>query len=159
MNSRRLIVAALLCAGPATSQVSTWHVGEGGEFDWDDQGMIEAAVEFVGTSLRPRGLSPEENIVATLEWFDVGGTPGDQVTEGQARVWSNVASKVSNQDLVMVDGNASTGTGDTYKATGVRQKGRTFTFDLGASFPADRIVFYPTLAELGGLAAHRYFGR
>ena len=68
-------------------------------------------------------IRPSDNIVGTLSWADVGGTPGDFVTEGQARVWSNVAGKLSGEDLVMVDGADATSTGDRFKRVGVNQTG------------------------------------
>lgn len=140
----RVGVALGIASSAAGAQVRTWSVGAGGQLSWESQALIAAAVEVDSGSLRPSGFSEGDNIVATLSWVDVGGTPADLVSEGQARVWSNVASKTANQDLVMVDGLPSTSTGEAFKARGVRQVGRRFTFDLGASFPANRIVFYPT---------------
>lgn len=140
----RVCVALGIASSAAGAQVRTWSVGAGGQLTWESQVLIAAAVEFDSGYLRPSGFGEADNIVASLSWVDVGGTPGDLVSEGQARVWSNVANKTANQDLVMVDGRPSTSTGEAYKARGVRQTGRRFTFDLGASFPANRIVFYPS---------------
>lgn len=137
-----LAVVTLSAAG-GFAEVTTWVVGEGG-LSWDSQGLIEAAIDLSEGVVQPSGFTAADNIVGSLSWADVGGTPGDFVTEGQARVWSNVAGKLSGDDLIMVDGVDATSTGDRFKRVGVNQTGRTFTFDLGASFPANLIAFFPS---------------
>lgn len=144
MGRYLVLAAALLTVAIAgRAEVATWEVGEGG-LSWDSQGLIGAAVDLSAEYLQPSGFQPADNIVTSLTWQDVGGTPADFITEGTARVWSNVAGKVGGEDLVMVDGDSTTSTGRRFKSLGVLQTGRTFTYDLGASFPANRIVFYPS---------------
>ncbi len=151
MSVSRLILGSLLIVvvPGVQADIDTYSIGVDGQFSWDSQGQIEAAVDFTDNYVQPSGFAPEDNIVNFLGWSDVGGTPDDLVTEGQARIWSNVAATTKDANLVMVDGDSTTSTGDLFKANGVRQTGRIFSWDLGASFPANRIVFYPS-AEGGG---------
>jgi hypothetical protein len=128
-------------------EVQIWQVGEGGA-TWGSHSLIEAAVDLSSGYVQPSGFTKEDNIVASLSWVDVGGTPNNFTAEGQARVWSNVAGKLAGEDLTMVDGDSSSSTGDRFKPLRVNQAGRTFTFDLGASFPANKLVFYPSAAGL-----------
>ena len=139
-----LVTAALVVSAVAGgAEVIPWQVGQGG-LSWDSQGLIEAAVDLSAGFVQPSGFTDEDNIVGAMVWEDVGGTPANFTTEGQGRVWSNVAGKTIGQDLVMVDGDSTTSTGTRFKSLGVRQTGRIFNLDLGASFPAQRIVFYPS---------------
>jgi len=126
---------------PARGQVEIWRIGGGGE-SWAAHGEVVAAVDVRGAdALQPNGFTADDNIVAAVSWEDVGTGPQDFVQEGQARVWARVADGQSN--MVMVDGDPSTSTGERFQGTGDNQTGRIFVYDLGASFPADRIVFYP----------------
>jgi len=146
VSIRRLLIA-FLCAGAvpvAHAAVDIYSIGVGSQFNWASQGLIEAAVEFTDDYVQPSGFTVEDNIIATLDWVDTGGTPDDLMAEGQSRVWSNVAAAAANANLVMVDGDSTTSTGALFKANGVRQTGRVFNWDLGASFPVNRIVFYPS---------------
>jgi len=144
MGRHLLLSAVLLSVAIAGgADVATWDVGAGG-LSWDSQGLIKAAVDLSAEYVQPSGFQPADNIVTSVTWKDVGGTPPDFITEGTARVWSNVAGKIGGEDLVMVDGDSTTSTGERFKSLGVLQTGRTFTYDLGASFPANRIVFYPS---------------
>ena len=137
-----LIVSSLwFGVQPIRAQTEVWRIGTGGE-SWGAHGEIVAAVDVRGASaLRPNGFTVDDNIVAAVTWEDAGTGPQSYVQEGQARVWARVADGQSN--LVMVDGSPSTSTGDRFQAPGARQSGRIFVFDLGASFPAESIVFYP----------------
>ena len=133
-------LSALIAAGPIQAEVSVWRVGEGG-LSWRDQSSVSAAVDFGHPSvIQPDGFAAGENIARALDWMD--GQPDDFTVEGQARVWDNVAVKASN--LAIVDGDSTTSTGERFKEFGVDQTGRTFYFDLGASYPANRIVFRPS---------------
>jgi hypothetical protein len=145
---RRTLLAALLVlpvAGPSWTQVRHWQVGAGG-LTWESQGEIAAAVDLRQPDfVQPSGFTTADNIAAGLRWQD--GVPEDFTLEGQPRVWDNAAVKASN--LPMVDGDAGTSSGERFKGPGIDQTGRVFYFDLGASFPADRIVFYPSPAGQG----------
>lgn len=130
---------------PAQGQVEVWRIGTGGE-SWAAHAEIAAAVEVRSEdALRPNGFTPDENIVRAVTWEDVGTGPQDFAQEGQARIWARVADGQSN--MVMVDGDPSTSTGERFQGPGDNQTGRIFVYDLGASFPADRIVFYPNPAD------------
>ena len=140
-----LMLAAAGVSVPAGAQVSTWRVGDGGE-EWAEQGLIAAGVDVSGPeALRPNGFTPDDNIVEAVTWQDAGTGPDDFVVEGQARVWARVADGQPN--LAMVDGDPSTSTGARFQSPGEDQEGRIFIYDLGASFPAERIAFYPNPAD------------
>jgi hypothetical protein len=138
-----LFIAALPGAGPARAEVSVWRVGEGG-LSWYDQRSTKnppAAVSFEHPEwIQPNGFVAGVNLTGDISFMD--GQPEDFTVEGQAYVWDRAAIKASN--LVMVDGEDTTSTGERFKKFGVDQKGRIFYFDLGASYPANRIVFYPS---------------
>jgi len=137
-----LWVGALLAAAPAVAQVLTWQVGAGG-VSWASQSDVAAGVDLRRADLlAPNGFALDDNIVAAVSWMD--GETQDYRLEGQARVWDRAAVKESN--LVIVDGDSTTSTADRFKSFGDDQTGRIFVFDLGASFPAERIVFYPSPA-------------
>ena len=91
--------------------------------------------------LLPAGFTADENIVATVRWTDVGTGPDEFIPEGGARVWARVADGQPNN--VLVDGNPNTSTGERFQIPGQSQDGRIFVFDLGASFPVERIAFFP----------------
>ena len=135
-----LFIYVLISAGPLQAEVNVWVVGEGG-LPWSEQSSMSAAVDFGRPEvIQPNGFTAGENIMKAIHWMD--GRPDDFTIEGQAYVWDNAAVQASN--LVMVDGDSLTSTGERFKAFGVDQTGRTFYFDLGASYPANRIVFYPS---------------
>lgn len=145
MNGHRAILGALVllllgpASAPASAQVRTWTVGEGG-VDWPSQSGTAAAADLrLPGSVQPIGFSAGENIVAALSWLD--GAPADFTREGGARVWDNAA--ISASDLAMVDGDPATSTEARFKGPGIDQTGRILYFDLGASFPADGLAFYP----------------
>jgi len=141
---RTFVLAGIIASSSGASWAETeiWHIGGRG-LSWAVQSDVSAAVDFETNAVKPRGFSPEENIVSTMEWLD--GRPEDFVTEGQAYVWDNVAVRASN--LVMLDGEGTTSSGERFKEFGVDQTGRIFYFDLGASYPAHQIVFYPSPDE------------
>ena len=135
-----LFISVLIGAGPVQAEVSVWRVGEGGS-SWSDLSSVSAAVDFENPKvIQPNGFMAGENIAKAIHWMD--GQPDDFTAEGQAYVWDRCAVKESN--LVMVDGDSTTSTGERFKEFGVNQRGRIFYFDLGASYPANRIVFYPS---------------
>ena len=128
----------------ASAQVRMWTVGEGG-VPWASQGQVSVAVDLRDPrTLKPYSFSPDENIVEAVgPWQDLlNYPPRDLRTEGGSRVWNRSAEGFPNAP--MVDGDPTTSTGESYKQFGADQTGRTFYFDLGASYPADRIVFYPS---------------
>ena len=136
------LVASLLAttAAPGHAQVRTWQVGAGG-LSWASQSDIAAGVDVRRADiLAPNDFATDDNIVAAVSWVD--GETQDYRLEGQARVWDRAAVKESN--LILVDGDSTTSSGDRFKTPGDDQTGRIFLFDLGASFPAERIVFYPS---------------
>ena len=140
---RAFLVAGIIAfsSGTAWAETEIWRVGGEG-LSWALQSGVSAAIDFEKStnSVKPKGFSPEENIVSTVEWLD--GRPEDFAVEGQAYVWDNVAVRASN--LVMLDGDSTTSTGERFKEFGINQTGRIFYFDLGASYPANRIVLYPS---------------
>ena len=137
------LIAALPGAGPARAEVPVWTVGEGG-LSWYAQRSTKnppSAIYFEHPEwIQPSGFVAGENLTGAIRWMD--GQPEDFTAEGQAYVWDRCAIKES--DLGMVDGDSTTSTGERFKQFGVDQKGRIFYFDLGASYPANRIVFYPS---------------
>jgi hypothetical protein len=145
-----LITTALLTSAGATwAGVSTWAVGEGG-LPWEPQSEVSAAIDFeIPKAIQPCGFSADENIIQEVKpWEDLRSSPpGDLRAEGMPQVWNNTAESFSN--AAIVDGDSTTSTGETFKKFGVTQIGRIFYFDLGASYWANRIVFYPDRDEEG----------
>jgi len=128
----------------ASAQVKVWTVGEDG-VPWASQSQVSVAMDLRDPrTLKPYSFSPDENIVEAVgPWQDLlNYPPRDLRTEGGSRVWNRSAEGFPNAP--MVDGDPTTSTGESYKQFGADQTGRTFYFDLGASYPADRIVFYPS---------------
>ncbi|HID10998.1 MAG TPA: hypothetical protein EYP17_06820 [Candidatus Latescibacteria bacterium] len=139
-----MILLLALFLGTSIAQVRTWTVGEGG-MSWSSQSEVSVAVDFRDPwVVRPYGFSPGENIVKAVgPWQDLyNHPPKDLRTEGGSRVWNRSSEGFPN--AAVVDGDEATSTGESYKQFGVDQTGRTFFFDLGASYPANRIVFYPS---------------
>ena len=139
-----MILLLALFLGTSIAQVRTWTVGEGG-MSWSSQSEVSVAVDFRDPRVvRPYGFSPGENIVKAVgPWQDLyNHPPRDLRTEGGSRVWNRSSEGFPN--AAVVDGDEATSTGESYKQFGVDQTGRTFFFDLGASYPANRIVFYPS---------------
>ena len=123
--------------GPAWGKLNVWRVGKGG-VPWQQVGSF-IGVETVDGSIQPMEFHPYKNIMQEIKWHDA--KPKDFVEEGDGYVWDNAAWHES--DLVLVDGDSTTSTGDRFKAHGVSQVGLTFFFDLGAPRFASRLVFYP----------------
>ena len=145
-----ITTAILTSAGAAWAGVDTWTVGEGG-LPWEPQSdEVSAAIDFENPrAIQPCGFSALENIIQEVKpWEDLRSSPpGDLRTEGTPQVWNNTAESFSN--AAIVDGDSTTSTGETFKKFGVTQTGRIFYFDLGASYWANRIVFYPDRDEEG----------
>lgn len=146
MRALPALLTALLLLDPtclpqaAAGQVQTWRVGLDGR-DWLAEADITAAVDTGPQGeLHPSGFTASDNILRTLSWRD--GSPSDYTQEGQPRVWDNAAIAASN--VALVDGKPSTSTEDRFTKPGVNQTGRIFYVDLGASYPANRVVFYPS---------------
>nr|HID59668.1 T9SS type A sorting domain-containing protein [Desulfobacterales bacterium] len=123
--------------GSAGATLKTWKVGKGG-LEWTKVGTL-MGLETVETSIQPVQFLPHDNIMRKIKWRD--GKPRVFITEGDGYIWDNSASYES--DLVLIDGDPNTSTGDRFKAPLVNQTGRTFYFDLGAPRFASRFVFYP----------------
>ena len=130
-------LAALL---PAPGAAQTWVVGDTG-LTWESQAQTRAGlVTRPGSALGPGSFTLQDNVVLTVQWTE--GAPRDYVASGQGHVWNNAA--VAGSPGVVVDGDSTTGTADQFREFGVDQTGRIFFLDLGASYPASRIVFFPS---------------
>ena len=117
-----------------------WGIGND-ERSWSAWGTFTA----IDDTAHPGAIQPTEshgeiNIIQTLAWSS--GKPKKFET-GETRVWDNDPGASEEDPLVMVDGDPATSTAERFKKWGANQTGRTFFFDLGAPFSADRIVFYP----------------
>ena len=66
----------------------------------------------------------------------------DFVTEGRAHIWDNAA--IEGSAATLVDGDEQTSSGDRFKGLGTDQTGRIFFLDLGASFPVNRLIYFPS---------------
>ncbi|MFP6644387.1 MAG: FlgD immunoglobulin-like domain containing protein [Candidatus Latescibacterota bacterium] len=140
----RLLLAAVLIwsvtAIPVVSQTDVWIVGKGGQ-SWEEPAdVIAGLVVGADGELRPVNFELADNVIGAITWQD--SRPVDLVSESQGHVWDNAAAQGS--PAVIVDGDASTTTGDRFKTFGIDQTGRIFFLDLGASFPASQISFFPS---------------
>ncbi len=127
-------------SGIGWGEVRQWKVGEGGE-SWASQELASTALDFsqAGT-IKSLGFDPQNNITQQLSW--VSARPiGFLAERAQAHVWDNTTLRESQ--LVIVDGQDTTSTGDRFKEFGVQQSGRRFEFDLGTRIPINRILFFP----------------
>ena len=132
------LIAALLLAQAVWGQIEEYRVGAGG-LDWESQVEAAGGVRFDDSgAMLPIGLVSTDNIVRDLRW--IGATTEDFIGEGDAHVWDNAA--IEGDTSVLVDGDPSTSTGNRFKTLGVVQTGRRFFLDLGAAFPANRIIFF-----------------
>lgn len=142
---RHLVGAVFLISigmGTGWAEVKTWTVG-GGRLSWPSQEEMSVAIDRSNTRvIQPDKFSLGENISGAVVWTD--GKPKDLTVEGGARIWDNTALQASN--LMVVDGDSTTSTGDRFKKFGVDQTGVSFFFDFGASYPMERIVFYTSPA-------------
>lgn len=136
----------LLVAGIAISahaQAEVWLVGRGGD-SWSTHADIAAGVDLTTPGiLSPIVFSLEDNVTQAVQWK--GSAPNDFVSDGNAHIWDNAAltGAAENRSSTLVDGDATTSTGERFKTFGVNQEGRIFFMDLGTSFPASSIIFYP----------------
>mgnify|MGYP006409336141 CR=1 FL=1 len=130
----------LLSGTDAGGQIQTVRIGQGGD-SWASVELVAAGAQVASDSLRPAGFTPENNIISAVRWSDVGTGPDEFIPEGGARVWARVADGQENG--ILVDGNPTTSTGTRFQIPGQSQEGRIFIFDLGASFPVERIAFFP----------------
>ena len=134
------LILTLLLSIDAGGQVQTVRIGQGGD-TWQSVELVAAGAQVTADSLLPAGFTVDDNIVSTLIWADVGTGPDEFIPEGGARVWARVADGQPNG--VLVDGDPTTSTGERFQIPGQSQEGRIFIFDLGASFPVERIAFFP----------------
>ena len=136
------IVAALVCVYPVLLSAEEWVLGGSSGFSWNDLVQVRAQIDDQSSpgSVQIRGFTPDENIIASLDWSY--GKPNDLVSEGSAALWDNSAAK-NPMSLTIIDGDGATGTDDIFKTAGVDQDGRTFFLDLGSRVPADSLVFFP----------------
>ncbi|HID96414.1 MAG TPA: hypothetical protein EYP53_10230 [Candidatus Latescibacteria bacterium] len=130
----------MIMASPVWGRLRTWRIGEEGQ-SWSRWVESASGIDFERSpgAIQPRELYSEENLALRLDWQD--GRPADFTVGGEARVWDNAALWAS--DLVLVDGNPQTSTGDRFKRTGGNFTGQSFFFDFGETFVINRIVFYP----------------
>ena len=145
-QSKRLAVMAITAiwiaamSGISWGEVREWKVGEGSE-SWASQELASTALDFSQTgTIKSLGFDPQNNITQQLSW--VSARPiGFLEERAQAHVWDNTTLRESQ--LVIVDGQDTTSTGDRFKEFGVQQSGRRFEFDLGTRIPINRILFFP----------------
>ena len=142
----RLLTGSLVLCGvcwlsvPLGAQVESYRVGGDG-LSWDSQAAVAGGVDLQNPALiRPIGLAETDNILRSLDWSD--SPTLDFVTEGRAHIWDNAA--IEGSAAVLVDGDDQTSSGDRFKGLGTDQTGRIFFLDLGASFPVNRLVYFPS---------------
>ena len=142
---RRGVSALLLGGWLAAPSVEVqaqeaWIVGKDGQ-SWKTPAQVMAGVaEEADQVLRPVNFELQDNVIQAITWE--GGRTEDFISESSGRIWDNAAKEGS--PLIMVDGDSSTTTGDRFKDFGIDQTGRIFFLDLGASFPASQIRFFPS---------------
>ena len=127
-------------APSAWGETTRWKVGKDG-LSWSSQSLASSATDFsVPGAMQIVSFGSEDNIIQQLAWVEE--YPLDFVVErAQARIWDNQPLPLPNTPIV--DGIDSTSTGTRFKKAGQNQSGVTFFFDLGARFPANRVVFFP----------------
>ena len=142
----RLLTSSLVLCGvcwlsaPLGAQVESYRVGGDG-LAWDSQAAVAGGVDLQNPALiRPIGLAETDNILRSLDWSD--SPTLDFVTEGRAHIWDNAA--IEGSAAVLVDGDDQTSSGDRFKGLGTDQTGRIFFLDLGASFPVNRLIYFPS---------------
>ena len=142
----RLLTVSLVSCGvfclsaPLGAQVENYIVGGEG-LSWDSQAAVAGGVDLQNPALiRPIGLAETDNILRSLDWSD--SPTLDFVTEGRAHIWDNAA--IEGSAATLVDGDEQTSSGDRFKGLGTDQTGRIFFLDLGASFPVNRLVYFPS---------------
>ena len=136
----------LLVAGIAISahaQTEIWLVDRGGA-SWSTHADIAAGIDLTTPEiLSPVVFSLADNVTQAVQWKN--SPPKDFVSDGSGHIWDNAAltGAAENRSTILVDGDVTTSTGDRFKTFGVNQEGRIFFMDLGTSFPASSIIFYP----------------
>ena len=127
-------------APSAWGETTRWKVGKDG-LSWSSQSLASSATDFsVPGAMQIVSFGSEDNIIQQLAWVEE--YPLDFVVErAQARIWDNQPLPLPNTPII--DGIDSTSTGTRFKKAGQNQSGVTFFFDLGARFPANRVVFFP----------------
>ncbi len=137
----------LLAAGIALSAhaqtTETWIIGRGGD-DWGIHADVAAGVDLTKPGiLSPAAFSLEDNVTQAVQWEDA--STEDFIADGNGHIWDNaaLAGSAENSSFTLIDGDPNTSTGDRFKTFGVNQEGRIFFMDLGTSFPASSIIFYP----------------
>lgn len=146
-----LALAGGLVIGLVTSgHTQVWVIGQGGAA-WSAHADIAAGVDLTDASiLGPAAFAEQENITQAITWVNV--PTEDFIAEGKGHIWDNAAATGadSNATITLVDGDSTTSTGSRFRTFGINQTGRIFFMDLGASFPANRIVFYPRPSQQDG---------
>ena len=133
------LVLACWLSAPLGAQVESYRVGGDG-LTWASQVAVAGGVELQEPGLiRPIGLAETDNILGSLDWSD--SPTLDFVAEGRAHIWDNAA--IEGSAAVFVDGDAETSSDDRFKGLGTDQTGRIFFLDLGASFPVNRLLYFP----------------
>ena len=142
----RLLAGSLTLCGicclsaPLGAQVESYRVGGDG-LSWDSQAAVAGGVDMQNPALiRPIGLAATDNILRSLDWSD--SPTLDFVAEGRAHIWDNAA--IEGSAAALVDGDEQTSSGDRFKGLGTDQTGRIFFLDLGASFPVNRLIYFPS---------------
>ena len=139
------LAGVCIAAAAWSVQAEVWVIGRGG-ISWEAGADIAAGVDVRDpVVLSPTGFSEEDNVTQAIQWVDA--PTEDFLAEGKGHIWDNAA--MLGSDLVLVDGDSTTSTGERFKVFGVNQTGRIFFMDLGASFPASQIVFFPSPEEKG----------
>jgi len=112
------IVAALICVFPSLLSAEEWVLGGSSGFSWNDLVQVRAQIDDQSSpgSVQIRGFTPDENIIASLNWSY--GKPNDLVSEGSAALWDNSAAR-NPMSLTITDGDGATGTDDIFKTAGV----------------------------------------
>lgn len=136
-----LVLSGWVTAIAVESQAQeAWVVGQGGQ-SWATSAEVMAGVaEGADGGLRPVNFVLDDNVIRSITWIDA--RTEDFISESSGRVWDNAAKEGS--PAIIVDGDSTTTTGDRFKDFGIDQTGRIFFLDLGASFPASQITFFPS---------------
>ena len=128
----------LLVAGIAISahaQTEVWLVGRGGD-SWSTYADIAAGIDLTTPEMLSSVVfSLEDNVTQAVQWKNA--SPQDFVSDGNAHIWDNaaLAGAAENRSSTLVDGDATTSTGERFKTFGVNQEGRIFFMDLGDLLP------------------------
>lgn len=141
-----LIAAVLLALQPVGAEVLKWTVGGSEGVAWREQELRSTAMNFaVPGAIQLVAFTSADNVISSLNWADAF-PPGYVEERAEALIWDNIA--IVRPLLEIVDGIDTTSTNLSFKRFGIAQNGTKFFFDLGARFPANRIVFFPRLEGL-----------